>query len=83
MTRLQKISTLLLVFVTMIGLSACGAPEKTSTQVSQPEEVQKSFDSGSYLKIGFKKLPDGRTVTCVVYQQGYAGGLSCDWANAK
>lgn len=24
-------------------------------------------------------LNDGRTITCVTYKQGYAGGLSCDW----
>ncbi len=28
-------------------------------------------------------LPDGRTVTCVVYKQGYAGGISCDWEGAR
>lgn len=28
-------------------------------------------------------LTDGRDVTCVVYQSGYKGGLSCDWENAK
>uniref|UniRef100_A0AAU7J7X7 Uncharacterized protein n=1 Tax=Microbacterium phage Merry TaxID=3144827 RepID=A0AAU7J7X7_9VIRU len=27
-------------------------------------------------------LFDGRTVTCLAWQAGYAGGLSCDWANA-
>lgn len=29
------------------------------------------------------KLNDGRTVTCVTYKAGYAGGLSCDWDGAK
>lgn len=29
------------------------------------------------------ELKDGRQVTCVVYKAGYAGGLSCDWDNAK
>lgn len=28
-------------------------------------------------------LPDGRSVLCVFEVDGYAGGLSCDWANAK
>lgn len=28
-------------------------------------------------------LDDGRTVTCVVYDGYKAGGVSCDWANAK
>lgn len=28
-------------------------------------------------------LEDGRTVVCVTYKQGYGGGLSCDWSNAK
>jgi hypothetical protein len=26
-------------------------------------------------------LPDGRTVTCVVYPN--AGGITCDWGNAS
>lgn len=26
-------------------------------------------------------LTDGRTITCIIYQNGYAGGLSCDWDN--
>lgn len=25
----------------------------------------------------------GRTVTCVSWKAGYAGGLSCDWASAQ
>jgi uncharacterized lipoprotein YehR (DUF1307 family) len=83
MTRFQQISALLLAFVTMIGLSACGESEKTSTQGGQVEAEQKGFDTGKYLWTGDKKLPDGRTVSCVVYAAGYAGGLSCDWANAK
>lgn len=30
------------------------------------------------------KLPDGRTVTCIKWDGGsYAGGLSCDWENAR
>lgn len=29
------------------------------------------------------EMPDGRTVECVTYKQGYAGGLSCDWDNAR
>lgn len=30
-----------------------------------------------------QRLSDGRTVTCLVYKGGYAGGLSCDWDNAR
>lgn len=29
------------------------------------------------------KLPDGRTVTCVLWSGYTKGGLSCDWAGAK
>ena len=28
-------------------------------------------------------VPDGRVVTCISEQSGYAGGLSCDWAGAR
>lgn len=27
-------------------------------------------------------LTDGRVVVCVVYKDGYKGGVSCDWENA-
>jgi protein involved in sex pheromone biosynthesis len=26
-------------------------------------------------------LHDGRKITCLVYSESYAGGLSCDWHN--
>lgn len=29
------------------------------------------------------ELRDGRIVSCVARISGYAGGLSCDWDNAK
>nr|DAL41027.1 MAG TPA_asm: hypothetical protein [Caudoviricetes sp.] len=35
------------------------------------------------LKENRVNLTDGRTVTCVVYRGGYAGGVSCDWEGAK
>lgn len=28
-------------------------------------------------------LQDGRTITCVIYNQYQKGGLSCDWEGAK
>jgi ABC-type glycerol-3-phosphate transport system substrate-binding protein len=28
-------------------------------------------------------LPDGRNVLCVFESNGYPGGLSCDWSNAR
>lgn len=28
-------------------------------------------------------LPDGRNVLCVFEKDGYGGGLSCDWSNAR
>lgn len=27
------------------------------------------------------ELKDGRTVTCVLYDSNYSGGISCDWQN--
>lgn len=29
------------------------------------------------------RLPSGQTVECVVYDGVKAGGVTCDWANAK
>lgn len=33
--------------------------------------------------VGYVTLPDGREVLCVSNHEGYAGGLSCDWDNAR
>lgn len=42
-------------------------------------------DTGKGTNLSEKKiaLKDGRQVTCVAHVTGYAGGLSCDWDNAK
>lgn len=56
-----------------VGLTACGSP--------QDEDKQKFYDTT--LDEQHHKLSDGRTVTCITYKHGYAGGLSCDWDNAR
>lgn len=28
------------------------------------------------------ELSDGRTITCIAWKRGYAGGLQCDWVGA-
>jgi hypothetical protein len=40
-------------------------------------------DDGSAGRISWVQLPDGREVLCVAWKSGYAGGLSCDWDNAR
>lgn len=39
--------------------------------------------NGGSLKTYDVDLPNGNTVLCVVYESGYAGGLSCDWDGTR
>lgn len=38
---------------------------------------------GNDTSVGYVDLPDGRKVLCVSWVGVNAGGLSCDWENAK
>lgn len=84
MTKISKILLLLLTFVTMLGLSACG-----SNGTSDPDEqvitpyILTDNETNEYVKEVHKKLSDGRTVTCLLFTGYKAGGLDCDFANAK
>lgn len=52
-----------------LTLTACGAEYLDSTH-------EKHFTT--------KVIPvEGREVTCVIYQSGSRGGLSCDWDGAR
>lgn len=57
---------------------ACGVRPAPS---GEPEQVDWSY-KGSYVYESPIKLNDDREVTCLVYDDGRSGGLSCDWANA-
>lgn len=59
-----------LTLASILALTACEGGEQGNSRISLLHEEQVS-------------LTDGRTVTCIVYKAGYAGGLSCDWENAK
>ncbi|PIT07974.1 hypothetical protein [Snodgrassella communis] len=37
----------------------------------------------SRIKETHMTLSDGRKITCLVYDDSYAGGLSCDWHNTQ
>lgn len=85
MNKLAKLTWLALAFVTMIGLSACGesGPEVPVNPTQEAQEETSNYNVSENLYVGVKKLPDGRTVTCVTYMDYRKGGLSCDFANAK
>lgn len=42
-------------------------------------DSNKKVNSVSGLSEWKYTLSDGRIITCIVYQGGYAGGLDCDW----
>src|SRR5207344_3019717 len=62
-----------LVCITLLLLAACGG--------APPGQGGGVGDSGTtaYISEQDIHLKDGRIVTCLIYKQGYAGGLSCDW----
>lgn len=63
--------------LSVLLLAGCGE-ESTSTEPPEtlaPEGITEVRH----------KLLDGRTVTCLLWDEGpgYDSGMSCDWANAK
>ena len=88
MNKLTRLAFLGLAFMTMLGLSACeppsaSAPAQTVNPTVPAEEHYDNYNISQHLYVGVKKLPDGRTVTCVAYADYNRGGLTCDFANAK
>lgn len=66
-TRAWAGATIALALTLLVGCSADGSEQSTSTDMLRQESIT---------------LDDGRTVQCVVYATINAGGLSCDWASA-
>ena len=56
--------------VTAAVLTGCGSPNEQGNETSAWEDIREHR----------VELSDGRTVTCIAWKQGYAGGLQCDWA---
>lgn len=80
---MRKLVFVLLAFVTMIGLSACGGTTEKTYQPTTQNTVQQEAPEPTVddkLYVGSQKLPDGRTVVCVAFN-GQA--LSCDWGTAQ
>lgn len=61
-----------------LGLSACS----TTPVAEYKSDDQIMEENGGDLYVATKELPDGRTVTCLIYISVRKGGLSCDWENA-
>lgn len=49
------------------------------------EDSETNLRVGSFGALSEHQMPlsDGRIVTCVVFQAGYKGGVSCDWERAS
>lgn len=54
-------------------LSSCGDPGR----VQAGDEILSSTTTGVI------QTPDGRKVTCVVWQGYQAGSISCDWEHSR
>ena len=57
----------------VLALAGCGGQAATPAPESTVAPESTRLDERTI------KLRDGRTLTCVIYHSGYAGGLSCDW----
>jgi hypothetical protein len=70
-----RIALAIFAVVVLAGCGNAGSVEKNSTRLNH----------GVYggMQAFLVDTPDGRTVTCVVYDGNRAGGVSCDWASAK
>lgn len=70
----QWIIFTLLAFAAVMILAGCSPANEV--------RLQEGNDSTRLTEV-HQVLSDGRTVTCLKYRYGNAGGLSCDWANAR
>lgn len=86
----------LLSALALAGCSAVEAEFGSGEQSEAPEQSEQSEQSEAPEEQGFTnertndlqiyesqvQLSDGRFVTCLKYDEGYGGGMSCDWDNA-
>lgn len=75
----MKSKVIAVVAVMSIGLTGCSAFSGADGNTAQPDGGRHPETVWPHTVI----LPDGRHVLCVFEKQGYGGGLSCDWSNAK
>lgn len=73
-TPTQLIVFVMLLFAAVMSLAGCTPANEVRLQEG---------NENTRLTEVHQVLSDGRTVTCLKYKNGYAGGLSCDWANAR
>lgn len=66
-----------------LALTSCGGASTAKPGTEPGRTTLKDSDVyyGDLLESKVK-LVDGRKVTCVVFDGGHAGGLSCDWVSA-
>jgi hypothetical protein len=58
-----------------LGLTACASPFESSSPSTQ--------SSSRDITVQTVDTPDGRAVTCILWDGGYNGGISCDWDEAR
>lgn len=64
-------ATTIIIFVSMVFVSGCGLDNNPTSPDTQP---------GGYFRVTNVNV-HGRSVPCVTWKLGYAGGLSCDWSS--
>lgn len=74
---MKKISAVVAAAVLMLGLSSCSAYSSADAAERKGEVSGEIFEMDV-------TLSDGRVVPCVFWDSAsYAGGMSCDWENAR
>lgn len=90
--NMRKISAIGVIALVGFGLAGCSAsqyPAKAETRTTETgtTAVEAQEANSHYASVTVKEsthtLSNGKTVTCLVYAGVRAGGLSCDWTNAK
>lgn len=69
--------------LSVLALTGC-APASSTPNNTPPVDatVDSSGNILNHLKSAIVTMPDGRKVSCIVYNQGEAS-ISCDWAGAS
>lgn len=74
----MKYATVGAVLVAALALAGC-AQQRSTSDPEPPPQSNSTYE----LQERHIRLADGRDVTCLVYDSGKAGGISCDWVLAN
>lgn len=66
-----------------LALTAVGCAEEPHSSIGEQISGREDISMGDSLYWGERKLPDGRSVWCIIDKTSHGGGISCDWESAE